>query len=78
MRITINNAKSWTTYTFGVVAAISAAYVGIYSFIYPRTEADASIARISKRIDSVEDSQKTDRKALKDINGIYQILLNRK
>jgi hypothetical protein len=69
----------------GLIAALVSILFGFHSFIYPRTEANASLENLSKRVDSVESSEKETSQDLKqdirdikkDVNGIYKILINR-
>lgn len=69
----------------GGIATIFGVYTAVQSFVYPRTEANASIEATNKRIDGIEKNQKDSNAEIKgdinsiknDVNGIYKILINR-
>ncbi len=85
MKILNEGSKFWE-FALGGAVIIVVAYAGVHNFIYPRTEADASVAGISKRMDNIEDTQEKDRESLnrnlsemrQDVKDIYKLLLRMK
>ena len=78
------NEKKDIGVAVGLIAALVSILFAFHSFIYPRTEANASLENMEKRIGAVEGSQKEMSQDLKqdirdikkDVNGIYKILIN--
>lgn len=73
-------------YLLGAAVAAVTIYVSLHGFIYPRTEANAAMEAISKRVDDLGQKQKEKDDQLnsdisdikRDISGIYKILINQK